>query len=76
MMRRKGEKKEGPCEGEREKLKINNSVRIRLDLRTEMVSFVIFWTFLVFVQTLRVVSKIYPFFFGFLLFYIAHIKTQ
>ena len=32
-MRRKGEKKEEPCESEREKLKINNGVRVRLDLK-------------------------------------------
>ena len=70
-------RKKDPCEGEKEKLKINNGVRVRLDLRTEIVSFIIFWTSLVFVQTLRVVSKINLFFFfGFLLFYMAHIKTQ
>ena len=40
-----------------------NSVRIRLDLRTEMVSFVIFWTFLLFVQISGVVSETYLFFF-------------
>ena len=39
-----------------------NSVRLRLDLRTKMVSFVIFWTSLVFVQTSGVVSETYPFF--------------
>ena len=71
-------RKKDPCEGEKEKLKINNGVRVRLDLRTEIVSFIIFWTSLVFVQTLRVFSKInlFFFFFGFLLFYMAHIKTQ
>ena len=49
-----------PCEGEREKPKINNDGRIRLDLKTKMVSFVIFQTFLVFFQTLGLVSEIYP----------------
>jgi len=37
-----------------------NGVRVRLDLRTEMVSFVIFWTSKVFVQTSGLVSEIYP----------------
>ena len=37
-----------------------NGVRVHLALRTEMVSFVIFWTSLVFVQISRVVSEIYP----------------
>ena len=68
MMRRKKD----PCEGEKEKLKINNGVRVRLDLRTEIVSFIIFWTSLVFVQTLRVVSKINLFFFFFWLFAFLH----
>ena len=36
-----------------------NGVRVRLDLRTEMVSFVIFWTSLLFVQTSGVVSETY-----------------
>ena len=40
-----------------------NGVRVRLDLRTEMVSFVIFWTSLLFVQTSGVVSETYLFFF-------------
>ena len=64
-------RKKDPCEGEKEKLKINNGVKVRLDLRTEIVSFIIFWTSLVFVQTLRVVSKINLFFF-FWLFAFLH----
>ena len=35
-------RKKDPCEGEREKPKINNGVRVHLDLRIAMVSFVIF----------------------------------
>ena len=38
-----------------------NGVRVRLYLGTERVSFVIFWTSLVFVRTSRVVSEIYHF---------------
>ena len=44
-----------------EKPKLNDGVRDRLDLRTEMVSFVIFLTSLVFAQTSRIVSEIYHF---------------
>ena len=57
---RESEERRDPCKGEREKPKINNGVRFRLDLKTEMISFVIFWTSLVFVQISRVVSEIYP----------------
>ena len=42
MRRKRVKRKKELCEGEREKSKINNGVRVRLDLRTEMVSFVIF----------------------------------
>ena len=35
MRRKRVRRKKDPCEGEREKPKINNGVRVRLDLRTE-----------------------------------------
>ena len=55
VMRRKGERKKrvrikDPV-SVREKPKLNDGVRVRLDLRAAMVSFVIFWTSLVFAQT-------------------------
>ena len=42
MRRKRVRRKKDPCEGEREKPKINNGVRVHLDLRIAMVSFVIF----------------------------------
>ena len=60
--REKRESEERTRVSVREKPKLNDGVRVRLDLRAEMVSFVIFWTSLVFAQTWRIVSEIYLFF--------------
>ena len=49
--REKKESEERTRVSVREKPKLNDGVRVRLDLRAEMVSFVIFWTSLVFAQT-------------------------